>query len=65
MATPSIVISISWELYEIIIGVTIEKNYVQDTSIDLIMDALGALTGLVYYVRVHLVSNSIDKDDGT
>ena len=65
VATPIIVISISWEFYEIIIGVPIEKNYVQDTSIDLIMDALGALTGLVYYVRVHLVSNSIDTDDGT
>ena len=65
VATPIIVISISWEFYEIIIGVPIEKNYVQDTSIDLIMDALGALTGLVYYVRVHLVSNSIDTDGGT
>ena len=65
VATPIIVISISWEFYEIIIGVPIEKNYVQDTSIDLIMDALGALTGLIYFVRVYLVNNIIDTSDGT
>ena len=65
VATPIIVISISWEFYEIIIGVPIEKNYMQDTSIDLIMDALGALTGLIYFVRVYLVNNIIDTSNGT
>ena len=64
-ATSIVVISVSWKFYEIIIGVPIEKDYVQDTVVDLIMDTLGALAGFIYYVRVHLVNNIIDTSDGT
>ena len=64
-ATSIFVISVSWEFYEVIIGIPIEKDYVQDTVVDLIMDTLGALTGFIYYVRVHLVNNTIDTTDGT
>lgn len=60
-----IVISVLWEFYQIIIGIPIEENYVQDTIVDLVMDALGALMGLIYYVRVHLVSNTGDTYNGT
>ena len=60
-----LIIGVSWEFYEIFIGIPIEENYVQDTFADLIMDTLGAFTGLIYYVRVHLVNNIIDTNNDT
>lgn len=54
------VISILWEFYEIIIGVPFEENYVQDTILDLVMDALGASIGFAYYASVHLKKEIIN-----
>ena len=65
VASAIAVISIVWEFYEIAIGIPIGENYVQDTTVDLIMGALGAFMGFVYYVRVHLVSTTIDTHNGT
>ena len=54
------VISVLWEVYEIIIGIPFEADYAQDTIIDLVMGTLGALAGLIYYARVHLKNNLND-----
>ncbi len=36
-------VSVSWEVFEYLAGFPREANYVFDTSLDLLMDALGAL----------------------
>ena len=38
-------VSIAWELFEVVIGMTHEKDYVLDTSLDLTMDFLGGVCG--------------------
>jgi len=39
------VVALSWEVYELLVGISIEANYVADTLIDLSMGLLGGLVG--------------------
>lgn len=52
-----LVIGMLWEIYEYVarlyLGNPLEANYWFDTSIDMVMDVVGALVGFVVY---HLVS---------
>lgn len=43
-------VGVLWEAFELIVGVTgfLDKEYVYDTTLDLIMDFLGALVGCFY-----------------
>jgi hypothetical protein len=45
--TAVILVSIAWEIFEVAIGMTTEKNYVFDTSLDLIMDVSGGILGFL------------------
>jgi hypothetical protein len=40
-----LIVGIAWELFELLTGIPRENNYMFDTSIDLVMDSLGALVG--------------------
>jgi hypothetical protein len=42
-----LVISIGWEVFELLAGMSPEKNFIFDTSLDLAMDAVGAFTGFM------------------
>jgi uncharacterized membrane protein YjdF len=42
-----LVISIGWEVFELLAGMLPEKNFIFDTSLDLAMDAVGAFTGFM------------------
>ncbi len=44
-----LLVATSWEIFEVVIGIPFEEgNYVGDTTLDLIMGALGGLVG--YFV---------------
>src|SRR3989344_3852085 len=46
--------SVAWEIFEVVTGLPRESSYMLDTSLDLLMDALGgAVAGLcaTYYER--------------
>ncbi len=47
-------IGLGWELFEYLVGSARESNYFYDTSLDILMDTLGAIAGFlyVYYRRV-------------
>ncbi len=49
-----LVIALSWEVYEHVIGILVEGNYVLDTFIDI---AMGLLGGFIGYV----IGNSLRK----
>ncbi|MFT5849727.1 MAG: hypothetical protein ACI9H6_000542 [Patiriisocius sp.] len=40
-----ILVAMVWEVYELLIGIPIEANYVVDTVVDLVLGALGGLVG--------------------
>lgn len=41
-----------WELFELWAGIPREANFVLDTSIDILMDALGGLSGMLIFKRL-------------
>jgi hypothetical protein len=43
-----LVVGGSWEIFELYAGVLIEENYEFDTSVDLVMDALGAAAAFFF-----------------
>ena len=43
--TSVLLVSIGWEIFEVAIGMTYEKNYAYDTTLDLCMDTIGGLFG--------------------
>jgi len=45
-------ISIGWEVFELISGVPRESNFVFDTSLDLLMDGIGAFAGFMTGLRL-------------
>lgn len=45
-------VAIAWEVYEVLIGIPIEDDYVFDTTLDLCMGLLGGAVG--YFVGVNL-----------
>jgi hypothetical protein len=49
-----IAVGLGWEVFEIFAGIPIEDNFVYDTTLDLIMDALGAGVGILWYITVYL-----------
>lgn len=50
-----VVIGLSWEVFEIVIGVTLgEPNFVTDTVSDLIMDFIGAFLGYKLFIESFL-----------
>ena len=46
-----IVVGVLWEIFEVLIGIPRESNYVLDTSLDLLMDIVGALLTLFFLRR--------------
>lgn len=49
-----IFVAISWEIFELAASVPIEANFALDTTVDLIMDAIGAFIGWFYFKHVFL-----------
>ena len=45
-------IAMSWEVYELMIGIPIEEDYVLDTTLDLVMGLFGGALG--YFVGINL-----------
>jgi hypothetical protein len=56
-------VSVGWELFEIWGGIPREANFVFDTSLDLLMDVLGGITG--YAVGKYLLSRDKMTTHGT
>lgn len=54
-----LLVSLAWEVYELLIGIPIEDNYEVDTIVDLIMGMLGGIMG---YTVGYAVS-SLDLDE--
>lgn len=50
----TLLIGVSWEIFEVVAGVPIEDNYALDTAIDLFMDMLGSLVAAYAYARMYL-----------
>jgi hypothetical protein len=44
-------VGIAWEVFEYLVGTYFTENYPLDTSIDLLMDLVGA--GVLYYLVTH------------
>lgn len=40
-------VGVGWEVFELLAGIPREANFVLDTSIDLLMDSLGGITGVL------------------
>lgn len=49
-----LVVGLSWEIFEILAGIGIEANYLTDTSLDIVMDTIGGISG--YFVAKQLAS---------
>ncbi|MBP9668666.1 MAG: hypothetical protein KBE09_00045 [Candidatus Pacebacteria bacterium] len=47
-----LVVGLGWEVFEVVAGIPRESNWLFDTAIDLIMDLLGALVGIVWSKRL-------------
>lgn len=58
-----IAVSIGWELFEAWGGIPREANFMFDTSLDLLMDVLGGITG--YLWGKHLLSRDTMNQHGT
>ncbi|MBI5456792.1 hypothetical protein HY969_03535 [Candidatus Kaiserbacteria bacterium] len=43
-----IVVGLLWELFEVVVGMPRESNYLFDTSLDLLMDVLGSIAALMF-----------------
>jgi len=52
-----IFIGVGWEIFEVLAGIPIEENFVLDTIIDLIMDALGTFIAGFIFVKVYLTKS--------
>lgn len=56
-----ILVGVSWEVFEILAGVPIEDNFVLDTTIDAVMDVLGATLAVFIFIKVYIKDNTEDK----
>jgi len=57
-------VSVVWEIFEVAIGMTHEKDYVLDTSLDLIMDTFGGICGFfIARYMVQSVSNGSSENN--
>jgi len=54
-----VVVGSVWEFFELWIGFPTEENYTIDTTIDLIMDIVGAFTGYVYVVFKYIKTSTM------
>ncbi len=54
--TCMVLVAVGWEVFEVIIGSPQKANYVLDTSLDLLMDTLGA--SLIYLIARYSVWRS-------
>lgn len=50
-----VLVSIGWEIFEVAIGMTNEKNYALDTALDLLMDVCGGTAG--YFVAKFMLQS--------
>lgn len=49
-------VAISWEVYEVMIGIPIESDYIFDTASDLVMGLLGGYVGYFVACRIRKLS---------
>jgi hypothetical protein len=52
-----ILIGVSWEVFELLAGVPIENNFALDTTIDAIMDGLGAALAAFIFIKIYIKDN--------
>ena len=43
---------VGWEIFEVFAGIPIEKNYALDTTLDLCMDMLGAISAFGIFSKI-------------
>jgi len=59
----AIVIGLLWELFELTVRAPRAENFLRDTTGDLIMDMLGAVSGYIYYTKFFFEKNkNIDSN---
>lgn len=51
-----VVVGIGWELFELRFGIYEATNYRADTSLDLVMDVIGAFVVYAYIVRSRMIT---------
>ena len=54
-----LIVALSWEVYEVAIGIPIDAEYVRDTLLDLCMGILGGLIGFVVGTSLHNLNKEI------
>jgi hypothetical protein len=58
------VIGIAWEIFELFVGAYREEHHVLDTTVDLIMDIVGSLAGLFFFLKIEPNLTSKEKLNG-
>lgn len=48
-----LIVALSWEVYEVSIGIPIDENFVKDTALDLCMGMIGGWVGFIVGSRMH------------
>lgn len=56
-----IMIGALWEVFEMLIGAPRESNYLFDTSLDLLMDVIGAVGAIIFVRRKERAANSLEN----
>jgi len=53
------VVGVGWELFELWAGIPVVEDYILDTTTDLIMGILGALSGYAYVVSHYIKTTTV------
>lgn len=57
-----ILVGVGWEIFEVLAGIPIEENFALDTTIDLIMDAIGAFVAGYVFTKLYITTH--DEKNG-
>jgi len=52
-------VGIGWEVFEFLLEVDFSNNYIPDTSLDLIMDILGSVSSVWFFLKFIKIKNII------
>ena len=55
-------VGVGWEIFEVLAGVPIEKDFVLDTAIDLLMDVLGAFIAVCIFTKMYITKHIYEGD---